>query len=295
MSAHEIVSYVIDALGEGSLYALFALSISIVFGVMKLVNFAQGSLVAAGAYALAVVSAPFAVRVGAVVAVSVMLALVMERVAFRPLRNAEGDTLLVASFAVSVLVENAILLIFGSIGRGTPLPSYFTKQLSIGSISFPLLDPIAIGITGAILVALVLFLNRTATGLSIRAAADDFTMARLLQVPANRVIAVAFGLSGLLAAPAVLVLMGTVGIATSTVGDTPVLGAFAAVIIGGMGSLPGAVLGGYLFGFLTVLFQAVLPGSLSSFQSAFVFGVVLLVLAIRPQGLVRSPALQKRV
>jgi branched-chain amino acid transport system permease protein len=295
MNWQEVVGYVIDALGVGSLYALFALSISIVFGVMKLVNFAQGSLVAAGAYTLAVVGGPFAVRVAAVVVVSVVLALAMERVAFRPLRNAEGDTLLVASFAVSVLLENVILLVFGSIGKGTPLPSYFTKQVSIGSISFPMLDPIAIGITGGILVALVLFLNRSAIGLSIRAAADDFTMARLLGVPANRVIAVAFALSGLLAAPAVLVLMGTVGIATSNVGDTPVLGAFAAVIIGGIGSLPGAVLGGYLFGILTVLFEAVLPGSLSAFQNAFVFVVVLIVLTVRPDGLVRSPAMQKRV
>jgi branched-chain amino acid transport system permease protein len=219
----------------------------------------------------------------------------MERVAFRPLRNAEGDTLLVASFAVSVLLENIILLAFGTVPKGVALPSFFTQQLTIGSLSFPMLDPIAIAITIVMLLLLVTFLRWTDMGLSIRAAAGDFTMARLLGVRANRVIAIAFALSGLLAAPAVLVFMGTTGITTPTVGDVPILAAFAAVIIGGIGSLSGALVGGYLFGIITVALQALLPIGLRSYRDAFVFLVVLAVLAVRPEGLIRSAALRTRV
>jgi branched-chain amino acid transport system permease protein len=120
-------------------------------------------------------------------------------------------------------------------------------------------------------------------------------MARLLGVRANRVVSVAFALSGLLAAPAVLVFMGTTGITTPTVGDVPILAAFAAVIIGGIGSLQGSLVGGYLFGIATVALQATLPAQLRVYRDAFVFVVVLAVLAVRPNGLIPSAATRARV
>jgi branched-chain amino acid transport system permease protein len=295
MTWQESMGYVMDALSLGSLYALFALSISVVFGVMRLVNFAQGALVAAGAYALAATRGPFALRIVVVLVVCVIAALLMERVAFRPLRDADPDTLLVASFSVSVLLENGILLIFGSAPKGVELPHYFVQQVSLGGLSFPLLDAIAIGLTIVMLLLLVFFLTRTDMGLSIRAAAGDFTMARLMGVRADYVVSIAFGLSGLLAAPAVLIFMGTTGLTVPNVGDIPVLAAFAAVTIGGLGSLTGSLIGGYLFGILTVAFQALLPSGLGSYRDVFVFAIVLALLAVRPQGIVQTEALRTRV
>lgn len=295
MSWQECLGYVVDALSLGSLYALFALSISVVFGVMRLVNFAQGALVAAGAYALAATKGPFGLRVLVVLIVCVLVSLVMERLAFRPLRNADPDTLLVASFSVSVLLENLILLIFGSAPKGVALPHYFAQQVSFGGLSFPLLDLIAISATIFMLAFLLLFLTRTDMGLSIRAAAGDFTMTRLMGVRANYVVSVAFALSGLLATPAVLIFMGTTGLTVPNVGDIPVLGAFAAVTIGGIGSLTGSLVGGYLFGMMTVAFQALLPTSLGTYRDVFVFVLVLLLLAVRPQGIIQTDALRTRV
>jgi branched-chain amino acid transport system permease protein len=175
------------------------------------------------------------------------------------------------------------------------MPELFSRQLRLGTFSFPLLDLISIGSTIVMLVFLVTFLKRTDVGLSIRAAASDFTMARLLGVRANYVISIAFALSGLLATPAVLIFMGTTGLTTPTVGDIPVLAAFASVTIGGMGSLTGAMIGGYLFGIVTVALQAFLPSGLGSYRDVFVFLAVLVVLAVRPEGIIQTQALKARV
>ena len=151
------------------------------------------------------------------------------------------------------------------------------------------------GVTAVLLVALVLFLKRTSIGVQMRAAAENFQMARLLGVPANRVIAVAFAVSGLLSGTVSLLLIMQTGTLDMRMGMMPVIYAFFATVIGGMGSLPGAALGGFLVGAASVLLQSYLPTDLRPFRDAGVFTLVILTLLWRPSGLIATSANRERV
>lgn len=296
MSVTSVLQNVIDAVSQGSLYALFALGIALIFGIMRLINFAHGELIMCGAYALTVVSGPpLVVRILATMGVVVAVALAMERVAFRPVRGANPATLLVTSFAVSYLLQNLAILIFGSVPRSTTVSSALNESITIGSLQVPKLQLVTIATTVVLLVALGAFLNRTSTGAEMRAAAEDFRMARLLGVRANVVIATAFGISGLLAGVAAVLLVAQTGTVTAGMGLTPVLFAFIATILGGMGSLKGAVIGGFVLGALGVALQATLPLEARPYRDAFLFAAVLAIMVARPQGLVVDRSVVTRV
>jgi branched-chain amino acid transport system permease protein len=287
---------VIDALAQGSLYALFALGIALIFGVMRLVNFAHGELIMCGGYVLIVVGGPpLVVRILATVAIVVLVALAMERVAFRPVRGANPATLLVTSFAVSYALQNLAILIFGSVPRSTNLSRTLNQSITIGSLQVPNLDLVTIVVTVVLLAGLAAFLQRTTLGTQMRAAAEDFAMARLLGIRANLVIAIAFGISGLLAAIAAVLLVAQTGTVTATMGFTPVIFAFSATILGGLGSVTGSVLGGFAVGALGVIFQVVLPLSIRPYRDAFLFAAVILMLVLRPQGFIVARATVTRV
>lgn len=284
-----VLQDVIDAISFGSLYALFALGIALIFGVMRLVNFAHGELIMAGAYALVVIGLPTPALLPITVLVVIGLALAMDRFAFRQVRGASPATLLVTSFALSYLLQNVAALSWGSLPRTTDLASGLSSSFTIGSVAIEKLDVVIVGVTLALLFGLRLFLGRTATGTQMRAAAEDLQMARALGIRANTVIASAFALSGLLASAAAILLVIQTGAVSPTIGVNPVLIAFIATIVGGMGSLSGAVLGGFAIGGLTVALQASLPLELRPYRDAFVFAAVLAMLIVRPQGLVPPP------
>ena len=289
------IRYAIDAISLGAMDALIALGIGLVFGLMRLVNFAYGDLVTSGAYALYVLSGvALGIALPVMLCVVVILALLQERIAFRPLRDADPMTLLVTSFSLSYLLQNLDIMIFNSRTKGIALPTFFSDQFTVAGLEIPNLDLVTIGVTAVLLLGLRFFLAKTALGLQILAAASDFSMARLLGVRANMVIAVAFGISGLLAGVVAFVLVAQLGDVTPTLGVQPVLIGFAAVIIGGMGSLTGAALGGFILGALTIALQASLPLSLRPFRDAFLFAIVILFLLLRPQGLVASSYVAER-
>jgi branched-chain amino acid transport system permease protein len=286
----------VDAISVGSLYALFALGIALIFGIMRLINFAHGELILVGAFTLYLLrdlSWPLLVAIA--LAACVVVALLMERIAFRPVRGADATTLLITSFAVSFFLQNLAIMIFGALPRTANVSTKLTESFSVGSVSIPWLDVLTIGVTGFLVVTLGTFLGRTDVGLQMRAAAEDFRMARVLGVRANVVIATAFAISGVLAGAASVLLMIQTGTVTPTFGSSPVLIAFIATILGGMGSLRGAVLGGLLLGVLTVALQAYLPLELRYYRDAFAYGAVILMLIARPQGLVVSRTQVTRV
>ena len=289
-----VVQYGIDAVSLGSLYALFALGLALIFGVMHLINFAHGELIMAGAYCLVLVALPPAALIPIAIVVVVVLAVAMERVAFRPVRNASPATLLITSFALSVLLQNVATLIWGSVPRTTDFASGLSTSFVVGSIRVQELDVLTVGVTLALLLALGVFLRRTTLGVQMRAAAEDFQTARVLGVRADTVVAAAFALSGVLAATASILLVATTGTAFPTMGVNVVLFGFIATIVGGLGSLAGAVLGGFSIGALTVILQASLPLGARSYRDAFVFAAVLIVLVGRPQGLLPSRATATR-
>jgi branched-chain amino acid transport system permease protein len=295
-SGTTVTQAVIDSISLGCLYALFALGIALIFGVMGLINFAHGELVMIGGFCavyFAGAGQPW-LSIGLIASV-VVAAVLMERIAFRPLRGASPATILVASFGVSIVLQNVAQMAFGSLPKTTNLLSGLSTAYVVGDVSIPRLSVATVAITVGLVAALGAFLRFTDLGVQMRAAAENFPMARLMGVRADRVIATAFAISGILAAAAATILVSQTGAVTTTMGVNVVVVAFVATILGGAGSLLGAVLGGLLVGTLTVVLQNVLPLGLRPFRDAFVYGLVLAVLVIRPQGLIVSRARQLRV
>jgi branched-chain amino acid transport system permease protein len=300
------VQTLVDAASTGSLYALVALAIGLVFGVMRLINFVQADYITIGAYALIVPSSaivptlfigawPLGLMVAAIALIVVVLAVVTERVAFRPLRDTDPSTLLISSFALSFLLQEVVILLFNSRPKSIEFGTALAEAVTVGDLRIPGIQIATMTTTLVVGAALVIFLRRSSLGMEMRAAAEDFTMARLVGVRANRVIAVAFAISGLLGAAVSLLLVAQTGVLDYRMGIMPVIYGFFATVIGGMGSLVGAAVGGFLVGAASQMLQAYLPPDLRPFRDAFVFGLVILVLLVRPQGLMRSKALQERV
>jgi branched-chain amino acid transport system permease protein len=290
------LQHIIDAITYGSQFALYSLGIALIFGIMGLINFAHGELIMVGGYTIVLIGRPpWPVIVIATIAIAIVFALAMERVAFRPLRGANPATLLIASFAVSYGLQNLAILIEGSAPKGTSVSAWLAQSFQIGSVSIPKLDPVTLGVTLALLIALGVFLQRTRMGVQMRAAAEDFRMARILGVKANTVIALAFGISGLLAGIGAYLLVAQTGEVAPDLGSNPVLYAFVATVLGGMGSLRGAVLGGYVFGAIFVGLQSYLPLELRSYRDAFAFAAVIVMLLVRPQGLIVARSVVTRV
>jgi branched-chain amino acid transport system permease protein len=286
----------IDAISLGAVYALAALGIGLIFGIMRLINFAHGELIMVGGYALFFLGhPPWPLLIAGVLAVVIVFALVMERVAFRPVRGANPATLLVTSFAVSFFLQNLAILIFSSRPKAVALSPIFTEFFSVGGLRIAKLNVLIVLVTILLLTGLAVFLKKTPLGVQMRAAAEDFGMARMLGVRANTVIATAFAISGLLAGAAALLLEAQTATLTPTMGLNPVIIAFVATVIGGMASLPGAVLGGFTLGCLTVALQAALPLEFRAYRDAFAFGVVIAILVFRPQGLIVARTARTRV
>ncbi len=292
----QAVQVLVDALSVGALYALSALGIGLIFGIMRLINFAHGEFIALGAYLLMVMGGlwvPLAILL--MVAAIAVLAMTTERIAFRPVRNADPATMLITSFAVSYLLQNLYRLIWGSRPLGFDFLSVLGTPILLAEVRVPTLQLMTLGVTVLLLLALVLFLTRTHFGIEMRAAALNFRMSRLLGVRADRVIAVAFAMSGVLAAAVAAMHLSQTGTLTPVMGLQLALVGFVSTIVGGMGSLPGAVLGGFFIGIVTVLLQTALPLDLRPYRDAFVFGIVILVLLVRPQGLFLSTQTRERI
>jgi len=291
-----VVQTALDAINLGAIYALAALGVGLVFSVMRLINFAHGELVSVAAFAVyATDGQPTWLRLTAGVASAVLLGLLMERVAFRPLRRAEPSTLLITSFAVSYLVQHLIILVFGSRPLGVSFLAELSDSVAVGGLRVPRLELVTLAATVALLGGLVAFFHRTSLGIQMRAAAEDFTMARLVGIKANRVIAAAFGISGLLAAFLAFSQVVESGTVSYRMGVDVVLMAFVSVVVGGLGSLVGAAVGGMIVGISSVCLQAFLPPDMREYRDAYLFGLFLAFLIARPQGLIFRKAHLERV
>ncbi|KZY05033.1 MULTISPECIES: branched-chain amino acid ABC transporter permease [Roseobacteraceae] len=295
-----------DAASLGGIYALAALGIALIFGVMNLVNFAHGEYITFCVFALIVPSTDAAAhlflgKAPAIVLVPVMLmiggglAVLSEALIFRRLRNATPVTMMIASFALGFVLQYALLAAYGGRPKAVSLWPGLNTPVELLGASVPLLQLLVIGVTVAILVILFLLLRHTRLGLEMRAAAENFTMARMLGVKANRVITGAFAISGALAAAVALILVTQTGVADVRMGGPVMLVAFIATVIGGMGSLPGAVAAGFLLGAASVMLQAFLPLDARPFRDAFLYSLVIGCLLLRPQGLFASASAKPRV
>lgn len=292
----ELAQNLIDALALGSLYALIALGVAVIYTVMGMLNFAHGEFIMVPAYALyALAGLPFGVSVGAALAAGVAIAVVAERVAFRPVRNADLSAQLVTSLAVATILQNVVSVAVDARAQSVATPAVFSESASLGGVSVPNLELLTLGLTVMVLLGLGWLLYRTETGLAMRAAAENFEMARLLGVRADRVIAISFAISGALAAVVGVLIVIQTGQVSPTMGLTPVLVGFIAVVIGGFGRIFGAVLGGLVLGALSALFGAYLPDGLVPFRDAIVFSFPIAILIFRPHGLLGAGTGEARV
>jgi len=289
----------VDAIGLGAVYALMAVGIGLVFGVMRLVNFAYGQLVMAGAFALAVASGhgwPVGVGIALCVVVVLALSLAMERVVFRPLRTQSAAVMLIATFAVSFLLQSIALLWFGPLGKTATSLVALNRPVTVLGAEVRKISIVAI-VAAAICVALlVLLLNRTSIGLHMRATAMDPSTARLLGVRANMVSIVSVLIAGALAALVAVLLTVQYPTVTPTFALQETILVLAGVVVGGMSRLVSATLGGFLIGYASGILGGALPSAQSQYLPSLLFGLVILVLLVRPDGLfTRGRGLVERV
>jgi branched-chain amino acid transport system permease protein len=294
------IDFLINAISLGSLYAMIALGLVIVYGILKLVNFAYGELIMVAGYTLYVLSSmslalPWFVMAILAVFVAMATSYLTELVAFRPVRAKSLTAMLITSFAVSTLLQNAALLVISPRARAVPLPNVFSQSVAIAGVDVPMRNILTIITAVVLFAALTLLMRYTVLGIALRAAADDFKMTRLLGVPANLVISVAFIISGFFAGVAALFWTGRTASVIPTIGSAPLLVAFVACVIGGMSNLLGAVVGGYVYGLLYTLLSLWLPQSLLDYREAFTFAIVILILLFRPEGLIRGNTTAERV
>jgi branched-chain amino acid transport system permease protein len=310
-----VIQQIVNALSAGSLYALMAVGLAMVFGILRLINFAHGDLMMIAAYvAVFCIGAglPLLVSLPIIIGATVLVGLLMERVAYRPIRGSPDVAVLLSSFAVGQILQNGTLLTTRLAGKpqlvAFPSPDLLSGVVAIGAITIPKVN-VASFVAGIVLLGLLsLFVTRTNLGLSMRAAAEDLPAARLVGINVNRVVATASAIGAALAAVAGLLYSVQAGQVNPYMGFTPVLKAFIAAVIGGFGSIAGAVVGGYVLGILEVLVTSLagigdllpagsvspevraflhdwLPSGLASWRDAIVFIVLIVVLLVRPQGI----------
>lgn len=317
------IQQLVNALSIGSLYALMAVGLAMVFGILRLTNFAHGDMMMLAAYFAAFslfAGLPLWLAILVMVAGTVLAGLLMERVAYRPLRGAPDVAMLLSSFAVGEILQNGTLLTMRRIGRpdqiAFPAPAILSGVFTLGPITVPRLNVVSLVVGLVLLVLLSLFVLRTTLGLSMRAAAEDLDAARLMGINVNRVVATAFAIGSALAAVAGLLFAVQAGQINPYMGFSPVLKAFIAAVIGGFGSIAGAIVGGYALGALEVLLTALpgigdilppgmvspgvqeflkhwLPSSLSGYRDAFVFLALILMLLFRPNGILSKRGTDK--
>ncbi|WP_420623482.1 branched-chain amino acid ABC transporter permease [Candidatus Poriferisodalis sp.] len=286
----ELAQNLIDGLGRGSIYALLALGVAVVFGVMHLLNFAHGELITVGGYiALWTLGRDGSWYVVAplIVVGAVLTSLVIERVAFSRVRGSSDFTLLLTSFGVHFVISAIFLLYVSASVKPFRRPSWVTNTYSVGPLRIEVYDTVVIVVTVLTLIGTTLLLQRTMFGLSLRAAAADFDTARLMGVRSDTVIRGAFALSGLLAGIAGVFWLMRAGSINPSAGITPMLKGVLAALIGGLGSLRGAVIGGLVLGLAEVILRSRLPDSIASLTEGVVFLLIALLFIFRPQGLVR--------
>ena len=289
MNLEYIAQQIVNGLILGSMYAMVAIGFSMIYGIIRLINFAHGDVVMIGAFLtlglMQVVEAPFPLVALAVLAAGAAMGILIEKTAFRPMRGAPQVTGFIASLAVSIMLQNLGILFLTAQPRNFAFPDYLQKVIHIGGVSFRTVDLIimvsALGLMGT----LMLLVKKTKMGVAMRATAENIDVARLMGININRTIMATFAVGSALAGIAGLMWGGKFGQIDPLLGFIPGLKSFVAAVIGGVGSIPGAIIGGYVLGLSEVLFVGLLPPIYSAYRDAFVFATLILILLILPNGI----------
>jgi branched-chain amino acid transport system permease protein len=289
MNLAYLIQNTIDGLSLGSIYALVAIGFSLTFSILRLINFAHGDILMIGAYCalflMIGLHLPLWLALILSIACAALIGVLMERLAYRPLRGANDVAALIASLAVSILIQNTGIMTVSAQPRKFEIPEPLTVIHSFGNISVSNMTLLIIGLSLALMAGFSLFVTRTKMGVAMRACSENIGVAQLMGIDINRVIAATFALSSGMAAVSGIMLAGQYGRIEPLMGFVPGLKAFVAAVIGGIGSVSGAALGGYVLGLLEILLVALLPPIYSGYRDAFVFILLILVLLFKPAGL----------
>ena len=288
-----ILEQLINGLRTGSIYALIALGYTMVYGIAKMINFAHGDVIMVGAYSLYVTIGQLELNpvLGVLITIAVcsVLGVTIEKVAYKPLRKAPPLSVLITAIGMSFLLQNLALLIF----KATPIPFgsiIKMPSISIGSINISGITIVTLIVTTISMVGLTFFINKTKTGRAMRAVSEDKGAAELMGINVNRTISQTFAIGSALAAVAGILFISQYETLLPTLGALPGIKAFVAAVLGGIGSVPGAMLGGIILGIIESLSKAYISTQLAD---AIVFGVLVIVLLVKPSGLLGKKKTEK--
>jgi branched-chain amino acid transport system permease protein len=296
MTLATFLQHLTNALSLGSLYALIAIGYTMVYGILRLINFAHGDIFMLGGYfafyLVTLVLLPWWVAFPVAIAITAMLGIGLERVAYKPLRDSPKISIMISAIGASFLIENLATVVFGGRPKGFHVPALFSKVLHFGSVSVVSVSVIIPIFTFAILALLLWIVNRTKTGMAMRAVSTDLDAARLQAIDVNRIVSFTFGMGSLFAALGGILWSLKYPQLNPTMGIMPGLKCFIAAVLGGIGNIMGAVLGGFLLGAIEILIVAFLP-DLSGYRDAFAFVVLIMVLLLKPSGLLGKNQVEK--
>ena len=278
------MSTVIDGLSLGAIYALIALGYTMVYGIAKMLNFAHGDIIMVGAYAVystLMLSGFPVVAVVLSVVICILLGITTERVAYRPLRGASPLAVLITAIGVSYLLQSVAQLIYGV--QATPVTLANFGTVTIGSMIVSVSTLITLAVGAALMIGITVFINHTRTGRAMLAVSEDRKAAQLMGINVNRIITLTFGIGSALAACASVFYLLQIPSITPTLGSMPGIKAFTAAVIGGIGSIPGAMLGGLLLGLIEKVCLSI--PAISAYTQAIEFGLLIVILLVKPTGM----------
>lgn len=277
-----------NALSLGSLYALIAIGYTMVYGILRLINFAHGDVFMLGAYfafyAVTALAMPWWVAFVVALGLTALFGMGLERVAYRPLRDSPKISVMISAIGASFLIENVGIVLFGGRPKSFPSIPLFDTVVHFGSVSMLSVSLFIPVITAVVLAALLWIVHGTKTGLAMRAVSTDLDAARLMAIDVNKTISLTFGIGSLLAGVGGIMWTMKYPQLNPLMGVMPGLKCFIAAVIGGIGNIQGAVLGGFLLGMIEIMIVAFLP-ELTGYRDAFAFVLLIVVLLVKPAGL----------
>ena len=279
------IDLLLSGITVGSLYALIAIGYTMVYGILRLINFAHGDIFMMAGFFMVYISAsmPMAVAIPVVLIMTVALGLLIERAAYKPLRSAPRMSVMISAIGVSYLLQNLATYITGGLARPYPEIPFLKGTFMLGALKIKIITVVTPLLTILLVIALVIFINHTKTGMAMRAVSRDFDTARLMGIKVNNIISVTFIIGSFLAGVGSILYFSNYGQVSPTIGAMPGLKAFVAAVFGGIGSIPGAVLGAYIIGICESLIKA--NDAIAIFSNAFTFSLLILVLLFKPNGM----------
>ena len=280
----KILPYLLSGISVGGQYALIAVGYTMVYGILRLINFAHGDIFTAAGFFMVYLSAalPVQIAIPLVVALTVLLGFTVERVAYKPLRSAPRMSVMISAIGVSYLLQNLMWYVTGGLAKQYPTIPWISNSITIGTATTKVVTLVTPLLTILLVIALVTIIQKTKIGMAMRAVSKDFETAQLMGIKLDSVISTTFIIGSLLAAVGSVLYFSNYTSVTPTVGAMPGLKAFVAAVFGGIGSIPGAVIGAFIIGICENIIKAL---GYTTFSDAFTFALLIVILLFKPTGL----------